>query len=264
MTGTNVGGVVGFNNKGTVTNSYFLKVTNGINIGLNAVGTTTATATCGTFDSASGTLKAETGEIIDKKTNLIDALNAYVIKSYVDQTNWSLRYWDIANGGYPVHSIEALTSDNTGVVVKGSNIYDGNAKEVNVTYNGFILSKDDDYRITYSNNINAGENTATATITGINAFKNMETKSFTIAKATYNMSGVKFENKTETYSGSEYTVLTSGTLPDGVTAIYTDNKRTNAGSQEAEVAFTSTDKNYKISSMKATLTVNQKPLTVMQ
>ena len=68
-------------------------------------------------------------------------------------------------------------------VVGGPFTYSGKAVEpdVNVTINGKKLVKGTDYKVTFSNNVNAG--TATVTVEGIGAYGGTAKKAFQIAKA---------------------------------------------------------------------------------
>ena len=59
----------------------------------------------------------------------------------------------------------------------------------------------------------------------------------TTEKLDYDMSNVKFEDKTVTYDGNEHTLEITGTLPDGVSVSYTNNKLTEVGSIEATATF---------------------------
>lgn len=62
-------------------------------------------------------------------------------------------------------------------------IYDGTEKSavITVTYNGIVLTKDRDYKLTYNNNVNAG--TATVTITGAGIYHDSVSRTFIIGKA---------------------------------------------------------------------------------
>ena len=61
-------------------------------------------------------------------------------------------------------------------------IYDGKPKTPAVTVKDgdMTLTKDTDYKVEYNNNINAGENTASVTVTGINNFSGTKIAYFTI------------------------------------------------------------------------------------
>ena len=79
-----------------------------------------------------------------------------------------------------------------------------------------------------------------------------------IEKATYDLSGVKFENKTVTYNGTEFEVVIDGELPTGVTVSYTNNKGTNVGEYNAVATFDYDRANYNaIEDMTATLTIEK-------
>lgn len=52
------------------------------------------------------------------------------------------------------------------------------------------------------------------------------------------LGNVKFADKTYLYDGKEHTVTVSGTLPDGVTVTYDDNKLTEVGTKQVLATFT--------------------------
>lgn len=67
--------------------------------------------------------------------------------------------------------------------------YDGTAKEPEVTVkncNGNILTEGEDYALTYTNNVYAGDGTAAVTATGTGFYTGSITKSFSIARADIN------------------------------------------------------------------------------
>ena len=77
-----------------------------------------------------------------------------------------------------------------------------------------------------------------------------------VEKLDYDMSNVKFEDKTVTYDGNEHTLEITGTLPEGVSVSYTNNKLTEVGSIEATATFVGDYENYnEIPNMTATLTI---------
>ncbi|MCI2069023.1 MAG: MBG domain-containing protein [Bacilli bacterium] len=76
-----------------------------------------------------------------------------------------------------------------------------------------------------------------------------------ILKASYSMLGVTFDDVSYTYDGTEKTITVTGTLPEGVTVIYSSNKLTNAGSILATAAFVVDANHNAIDSMQATLTI---------
>ena len=82
-----------------------------------------------------------------------------------------------------------------------------------------------------------------------------------VAKATYDMSGVSFTDASKTYTGSAQSIVITGELPEGVTALYTGSG-INVGLYEIEVSFTGDATNYEaIPNMSATLTITKASLT---
>ena len=133
-----------------------------------------------------------------------------------------------------------------------------------VTYQYKVKDADDS---TYSDAVltAAGSYTVKATFPETENYNAVTaTSDFTITKATYNMTGVKFEDASYTYDGSEKTLTISGTLPTGVTVAYENNKLTNAGSVKAKAKFTIADSNNycAIGDMTATLTITKAKPTV--
>ena len=133
-----------------------------------------------------------------------------------------------------------------------------------VTYQYKVKDADDS---TYSDAVltAAGSYTVKATFPETENYNAVTaTADFTITKATYNMTGVKFEDASYTYDGSEKTLTISGTLPTGVTVAYENNKLTNAGSVKAKAKFTIADSNNycAIGDMTATLTITKAKPTV--
>ena len=68
-------------------------------------------------------------------------------------------------------------------------VYDGKAKEpeVTVTVDEKVLEAGTDYEVSYSGNVNAGENTAKVTVTGKGDYEGVVEKTFSIAKAGQNL-----------------------------------------------------------------------------
>ena len=92
------------------------------------------------------------------------------------------------NGGQ-----DAIVDNSTGLIVSGLEddfVYDGTKKtfsNLKVYWNDSILVEGTDYKLTYANNINAGDETASVTITGMGQYeKNVsEVISFSIEKADF-------------------------------------------------------------------------------
>lgn len=80
----------------------------------------------------------------------------------------------------------------------------------------------------------------------------------TINKANYDMTGVTFNNAVFTYDTNEHAIYITGTLPEGVSVDYYNNKKTIAGEYIATASFTGDYDNYNIvNDMTATLTINK-------
>ena len=109
--------------------------------------------------------------------------------------------------------------------------------------------------VTYQNNrgTNVGTYEATATISAPNYNDLTLTATLTITKGT--IKGVTYNNGLFSYDGNEHTLLVSGTLPSGVTVEYENNKRTNAGSQEATARLSGNGYNTLV--LHATLTITK-------
>ena len=56
-------------------------------------------------------------------------------------------------------------------------------------------------------------------------------------KLDYDMSNVKFEDKTLVYDGNEHTLEITGSLPNGVSVTYTNNKLTEVGTLQVTASF---------------------------
>ena len=149
--------------------------------------------------------------------------------------------------------------DMSGITFEDKTVtYDGNEHEL--TISGTLP---EGVTVTYENNenINAGTYEVTAILKG-NGYNTLTLKAtLTINKADYDMSGITFEDKTVTYDGNEHELLIEGTLPEGVTVIYENNKLTEVGSVKATAIFSHNNPNYnEIPNMTATLTVEENPL----
>jgi len=73
--------------------------------------------------------------------------------------------------------------------------------------------------------------------------------------ALQDITGVTFADDTVTYDGNEHEITVSGTLPNGVTVSYTNNKGTNAGTYNATAALSGTG--YNPLTLNATLTIGK-------
>ncbi len=147
----------------------------------------------------------------------------------------------------------------TGVTfTNASFVYDRTEHEITVT--GTLPTG---VSVSYTNNkrTNAGEQTATAVLSGTGYVTKTLTATLTVTKATIDLSDVTFENKTFPYDGEEHELLAEGlnTLPKDVTVTYQNNKRTGSGTSEATVTFSGD--NYITATRTANLTVEKPSLT---
>src|SRR5690606_5160292 len=88
--------------------------------------------------------------------------------------------------------------------------------------------------VSYTNNsrTDAGTQTATAAIAGGNNYYDLTlTAELSIQKAA--IAGISFPDGNYVYDGASKTLLISGTLPAGTSVSYTNNSRTEAGTQTA-------------------------------
>lgn len=70
------------------------------------------------------------------------------------------------------------------------------------------------------------------------------------------VSGIRFENGTFTYDGSEKSIQITGTLPEGVTVQYTDNKKTDAGTYTAKARLYGED-GKQLKELSASIIINK-------
>ncbi len=132
------------------------------------------------------------------------------------------------------------------------------------TYNGTAhtaVDAHDLYIVTEGSATNAGTYEAVITLKDTDNYEWAESFNgkiaWSIAKATHDMSGVTFNSSTVVYNGNEHKIEITGTLPEGVTVSYTNNKGTNAGVYNAVAKFSYDTANYNtIADMKAVLTIN--------
>ncbi|PZX55697.1 hypothetical protein LV85_00922, partial [Algoriphagus chordae] len=133
-------------------------------------------------------------------------------------------------------------------------VYDGTAKSLAITGTLPVGTA-----VAYTDNSRAdvGTHEVTATISGTN-FTTLELKAdLTITPAT--VIGVTFTDDSFVYDGTAKSLAITGTLPVGTAVTYTDNSRTDVGTQE--VTATISGANFTTLELKADLTIT--PATVM-
>lgn len=110
--------------------------------------------------------------------------------------------------------------------------YDGNSHSLAISGtlpNGTSVKYDDNSRSA------VGTQIVTATISGVGYETLVLTANLTITPR--KITGITFNNGVFDYDGIEHVILISGNLPGGVSATYTDNKRTEVGYQIASVTL---------------------------
>lgn len=103
--------------------------------------------------------------------------------------------------------------------------------------------------LTACDNGSSSENGTTTTPPG--GSDNVPEKPSTVPDKT--ITGVTFTDKTVTYNGREHEITVTGTLPVGVSVVYTNNKATEAGTYPAKAVLSG--KGYETLTLTATLTV---------
>ena len=104
-------------------------------------------------------------------------------------------------------------------------------------------------QVEYSGNgmVTVGTYSVTATFIGdydnYNEVATM-TARLVIEKGNYDLSGITFKDTTYTYDGTEKSVLVQGTLPAGLTVVYSGNGRINAGTYSVTATFAGDYDNY--------------------
>ena len=145
----------------------------------------------------------------------------------------------------------------TGVTfADGSFVYDGTVQSLAISG---TLPAGTSVSYTDNSRTDAGHQTVTAAIAGGTAYHDLVlTATLTITPAT--ITGITFADGSFTYDGTAQSLAISGTLPAGTSVSYTNNSRTDAGSQMATAAI-SGGMNYDDLVLTATLTVTPATIT---
>ena len=142
-------------------------------------------------------------------------------------------------------------ADFTGLMLENKTVtYDGAEHVVEIT--GTVP---EGASVVYENNkaTNAGTYNVKATVTKENYNTLVLTAKLVINKADF--TGLMLENKTVTYDGAEHVVEITGTVPEGASVVYENNKATNAGTYN--VKATVTKENYNTLVLTAKLVINK-------
>ena len=182
------------------------------------------------------------------------------------------KYTGTASTTFTIQEKKAETKDLSGALVSlspTSFTYDGKAKtpDVTVTLNGAILTRGNDYTVTYYNNINAG--TAIVSVTGIGKCTGTVSAAFTIKKAA-NRITIKKTTYRLKYSAKKAQTITLKPKADAGKITYSSNKakvKVNKNgkvtiakkfSGKATITIKVTDKNYKTVTKKIVIQVKKK------
>ena len=174
--------------------------------------------------------------------DLMDASNLlYINQKTADETgSVSFRYMLRESYESPVPKVfgEQLKDiANTKVTLsKTSYAYDGKAKTpvVTVMDDDYLLQENEDYTITYSDNIKVG--TATVMITGIGRYTGTVSASFTIQQVKKN-NVIKSSNITKTVSAKEQKVKIQATVNDKAKLTYSSNNKSVKVNSSGEITI---------------------------
>ena len=228
-------------------------VTGTVDTGITSynVETLTISGLTGTFDDAN---------VGTDKTVTIDASAVSVVAGANTKTsNYNITYPTTAKANITAKNID-IPDDPTDPayndikvnVPTGGYTYDGTEKKPTVTVKdgSTVLTLDKDYTVSYTNNKDAGDNTAVVTITGKGNYTIDETRQFSIAKKELTAS-VKVTAKV--YDGTT-TATVSATVETGVT----DETLTISGlTGTFDDANVGTDKTVTINSSAAVVTAGE-------
>lgn len=153
-------------------------------------------------------------------------------------------------------TLTILPPEITGITFEDASfMYDGSEKKLAITG-----SLPEGFTVSYSNNgrTDAGSQEVTAHFNGPGVVDLLMTASLTIEKAT--LTAITFDDRTYTYDGSEKTMFLTGSLPTGVSVVYTGNTRRDAGTQTAAATIDG-GTNYENQELTATLTIEKATIT---
>lgn len=184
--------------------------------------------------------------------------------------------YDVVPSGLTAENYEIEFVNGTLTITSGT--YTIVASNTTVTYNGenqmfTVVLKDGETVIegitfTYTLNdaaftgaTNAGTYEVTVSYDSETYGKGSTVVTFVIEKANYNLDGISLDQTALTYNGEKQNLKLVGTLPEGVTAVFSEGL-TNVGTKEIVVTFTHSNANYNeiTTTLTGTLTINAKAL----
>ena len=212
-----------------------------------------------------GDVLADTDYTVGTEYKQGDPVGKYALTCVLNSETVKNYKLDTVNGELVVNKKE-LTDDDVTVTVLGETpVYDGSEKKpaVEVKYGETTLAAAD-YTVSYSNNVNAGVNTASVTVTSNDnsSYKFTATKNFTIAQAPISgavitdIADVTYDTKAHT---PEVTVMFNGSkLTDADYTVSYSEDCINAGT----VTVTVTGKGNFTGTASKTFTINKAGLTL--
>lgn len=233
----------------------------------------TATSKTLTFPYKKNTTPHEVSELLGENAKK----DGYILKLYTDNSyttewdytcnstttlygSWAEHAHNFANVISIDHCIYSActcgkSNGSLELVQNDTFVYDGTPKTIEVADNleksGVPNTSDTNYTITYYKKL--ADNQWIIVTEAINAgtyrvllmYKGHTAElEFEIDRATIDMSGVKFSSKTIKYTGKEQVLEIEGTLPNGVSVVYKNNRQTEAGEYEATAIFVVDEENY--------------------
>ena len=184
--------------------------------------------------------------------------------------------YDVVPSGRTAENYEIEFVNGTLTITSGT--YTIVASNTKVTYNGAnqmftVVLKDGETVIegitfTYTLNdavftgaTNAGTYEVTVSYDSETYGKGSTVVTFVIEKANYNLEGISLDKTALTYNGKEQNLKLVGTLPEGVSAVFSEGL-TNVGTKQITVTFTHENANYNeiTTTLTGTLTINAKAL----
>lgn len=184
--------------------------------------------------------------------------------------------YDVVPSGLTAENYEIEFVNGTLTITSGT--YTIVASNTTVTYNEknqmfTVVLKDGETVIegitfTYTHNdaaftgaTNAGTYEVTVSYDSETYGKGSTVVTFVIEKANYNLDGISLDQTALTYNGKEQNLKLIGTLPEGVSAVFSEGL-TNVGTKQITVTFTHKNANYNeiTTTLTGTLTINAKAL----
>lgn len=184
--------------------------------------------------------------------------------------------YDVVPSGLTAENYEIEFVNGTLTITSGT--YTIVASNTTVTYNGenqmfTVVLKDGETVIegitfTYTLNdaaftgaTNAGTYEVTVSYNSETYGQGTTVVTFVIEKANYNLDGISLDQTALTYNGEKQNLKLVGTLPEGVSAVFSEGL-TNVGTKEIVVTFTHSNANYNeiTTTLTSTLTINAKTL----